>query len=297
MGLEKREHLERLYDAPDIEALRRVRLAFDPGELANRGKVLPVGPLAGRGAGPRRALERPHPAPTRWRASARRWRATHGSCRGAAAPRPPSPRPPLRTRRARPVRARRHHRVRPVGARPHRPRRHPRRRHRGLLRSAASPSPSIRCWPRPERRSGGRSRAGSAVRVDTAGVGSATSWSAPGSWTAGRACPGPGQGREERSRLRPAAAAGRQPRPARGAGRDQPEGLPPSRGERHPSSPRVLAETLARVESLARSPFDVDASTSCPAAVRPTCWSAWPARRPSCARWRPALASAPRSRR
>ena len=46
VGLEKRAHLERLYDAPDIETLRRVRLAVDPGELANRGKVLPAGPIA-----------------------------------------------------------------------------------------------------------------------------------------------------------------------------------------------------------------------------------------------------------
>jgi glycolate oxidase len=45
VGLEKKAHLERLYAEVDITAMRRIRLAVDPGELANRGKVLPAGPL------------------------------------------------------------------------------------------------------------------------------------------------------------------------------------------------------------------------------------------------------------
>ncbi len=45
VGLEKRAHFGRLYAEPDIDAMRRVRLAVDPLELANPGKVLPTGPL------------------------------------------------------------------------------------------------------------------------------------------------------------------------------------------------------------------------------------------------------------
>ena len=45
VGLEKKAHLERLYTEADITAMRRVRLAVDPLELANRGKVLPTGPI------------------------------------------------------------------------------------------------------------------------------------------------------------------------------------------------------------------------------------------------------------
>jgi glycolate oxidase len=46
VGLEKKAHLERLYSEADITAMRRIRLAVDPQELANRGKVLPTGPIA-----------------------------------------------------------------------------------------------------------------------------------------------------------------------------------------------------------------------------------------------------------
>ncbi len=63
VGLEKREHFGRLYDTPDIDALRRVRLALDPLELANPGKVLPVGPLA--------MVEAPSPARTLGRGTLR----------------------------------------------------------------------------------------------------------------------------------------------------------------------------------------------------------------------------------
>ena len=50
VGLEKKAHLERLYSQADITAMRRIRLAVDPQELANRGKVLPVGPIVEQAA-------------------------------------------------------------------------------------------------------------------------------------------------------------------------------------------------------------------------------------------------------
>jgi glycolate oxidase len=52
VGLEKRAHFGLLYGAADIDAMRRVRLAVDPLELANPGKVLPLGPLSTGGAPP-----------------------------------------------------------------------------------------------------------------------------------------------------------------------------------------------------------------------------------------------------
>jgi glycolate oxidase len=45
VGVEKRAYLARLYAETDVAALRRLRLAVDPLELANRGKVLPEGPI------------------------------------------------------------------------------------------------------------------------------------------------------------------------------------------------------------------------------------------------------------
>ncbi len=50
VGLEKKAHLERLYSEVDITALRRVRLEVDPQEIANRGKVLPTGPIVEQAA-------------------------------------------------------------------------------------------------------------------------------------------------------------------------------------------------------------------------------------------------------
>jgi glycolate oxidase len=42
IGLEKRAYLPRMFNEIDIETMRRVRLAIDPQELSNRGKMLPV---------------------------------------------------------------------------------------------------------------------------------------------------------------------------------------------------------------------------------------------------------------
>ena len=41
VGLEKRRFLARMFDPPSLALMRRLRRAFDPQELANRGKVFP----------------------------------------------------------------------------------------------------------------------------------------------------------------------------------------------------------------------------------------------------------------
>jgi glycolate oxidase len=40
VGLEKRAYLPEMYGADDLDAMHRVRLAFDPREISNRGKML-----------------------------------------------------------------------------------------------------------------------------------------------------------------------------------------------------------------------------------------------------------------
>jgi glycolate oxidase len=42
VGLEKRQFLGEMYDAPSIDCMQRLRLAMDPQQLANRGKKLVV---------------------------------------------------------------------------------------------------------------------------------------------------------------------------------------------------------------------------------------------------------------
>jgi len=41
VGLEKRDFLARMFGADDVECMRRVKLAVDPAEIANRGKMFP----------------------------------------------------------------------------------------------------------------------------------------------------------------------------------------------------------------------------------------------------------------
>ncbi len=43
VGLEKRAFLPEMFSADDIDLMRRTRRAFDPGEIANRGKMFPEG--------------------------------------------------------------------------------------------------------------------------------------------------------------------------------------------------------------------------------------------------------------
>lgn len=41
VGMEKRQYLGEMFDDADLDAMRRIRMAIDPGELANRGKMFP----------------------------------------------------------------------------------------------------------------------------------------------------------------------------------------------------------------------------------------------------------------
>ncbi len=43
IGMEKREYLGAMFSEEDIACMRRVRRVFDPGEIANRGKMFPEG--------------------------------------------------------------------------------------------------------------------------------------------------------------------------------------------------------------------------------------------------------------
>lgn len=43
VGMEKRQYLGEMFGAGDLEAMKRIRLAVDPDELSNRGKMFPGG--------------------------------------------------------------------------------------------------------------------------------------------------------------------------------------------------------------------------------------------------------------
>ena len=43
IGVEKRAYLPRMFGEADVEAMRRLRLAIDPKEISNRGKMFPGG--------------------------------------------------------------------------------------------------------------------------------------------------------------------------------------------------------------------------------------------------------------
>ncbi|MDW8270212.1 MAG: FAD-linked oxidase C-terminal domain-containing protein, partial [Anaerolineae bacterium] len=47
VGMEKRAFLAEMFSEDDMEAMHRLRLALDPHELANRGKMFPGEPTAG----------------------------------------------------------------------------------------------------------------------------------------------------------------------------------------------------------------------------------------------------------
>ena len=279
----------------DVAAMRRIRLAVDPQELANRGKVLPTGPIVetvrpDRGGGPAEpaaaacaashSLRRP-PSMACARRSASRARC----CRAAAGPRPALS-TPVRPDVAildlsgltgivdyEPSRVRRHG-----------PGRHAHRGHRAACsRSTASACRSTRC-----------------------------------SWTAGATLGGYGCGGHQRprsvpSRRRPrlrararASSTGRRTWcPDRGrvvknvAGFDLPrllagsigrsavarrgerQGLPAPGGARHAGAARAgLEDALARVAALTLSRFDIDAlDLVARTGMRRWCSSAWRDRR------------------
>ena len=54
VGVDKKRHMPRLFEEPDLAAFQRLRCAFDPGGLANPGKVMPTPRLCGEVPGPYR---------------------------------------------------------------------------------------------------------------------------------------------------------------------------------------------------------------------------------------------------
>jgi glycolate oxidase len=60
VGFDKKRYMPRMFEEPDLDTFQRLRCAFDPGGLANPGKVMPTPRLCGEVPGPYRAhpLER-----------------------------------------------------------------------------------------------------------------------------------------------------------------------------------------------------------------------------------------------
>jgi glycolate oxidase len=60
VGIDKKHHMPRMFDEPDLAAFQHLRCAFDPRGLANPGKVMPTPRLCGEVPGPYRThpLER-----------------------------------------------------------------------------------------------------------------------------------------------------------------------------------------------------------------------------------------------
>ena len=104
VGVDKKKHMPKMFDEPDLDAFQRLRCAFDPAGLANPGKVMPTPRLCGEVPGPVPA------APARGR---RAGRAVLMAGRRSQERRPPRLLRELRRRRAGPVRpARRRHEAR-----------------------------------------------------------------------------------------------------------------------------------------------------------------------------------------
>ncbi|HVS28321.1 MAG TPA: FAD-linked oxidase C-terminal domain-containing protein [Solirubrobacteraceae bacterium] len=54
VGFDKKGYMPRMFSEPDLDAFQRLRCAFDPGGLANPGKVMPTPRLCGEVPGPYR---------------------------------------------------------------------------------------------------------------------------------------------------------------------------------------------------------------------------------------------------
>ncbi|HEX3318704.1 MAG TPA: FAD-linked oxidase C-terminal domain-containing protein [Solirubrobacteraceae bacterium] len=54
IGVDKKAHMPKMFGEPDLEAFQKLRCAFDPGGLANPGKVMPTPRLCGEVPGPYR---------------------------------------------------------------------------------------------------------------------------------------------------------------------------------------------------------------------------------------------------
>ena len=52
VGVDKKRYMPKMFDEPDLDAFQRLRCAFDPGGLANPGKVMPTPRLCGEVPGP-----------------------------------------------------------------------------------------------------------------------------------------------------------------------------------------------------------------------------------------------------
>jgi glycolate oxidase len=78
VGMEKREHLARMFGPADIELMRRLKASIDPAQIANRGKMLPPRAAAAGGAGTGDASAASGPLPE------------SGSAEASPAPAPPA---------------------------------------------------------------------------------------------------------------------------------------------------------------------------------------------------------------
>jgi glycolate oxidase len=47
VGVDKKKHMPKMFDEPDLDAFQRLRCAWDPAGLANPGKVMPTPRLCG----------------------------------------------------------------------------------------------------------------------------------------------------------------------------------------------------------------------------------------------------------
>jgi len=54
IGVDKKKHMTRMFEGPDLAAFQKLRCAFDPDGLANPGKVMPTPRLCGEVPGPYR---------------------------------------------------------------------------------------------------------------------------------------------------------------------------------------------------------------------------------------------------
>jgi glycolate oxidase len=54
VGIDKKKHMPKMFEEPDLDAFQRLRCAFDPAGLANPGKVMPTPRLCGEVPGPYR---------------------------------------------------------------------------------------------------------------------------------------------------------------------------------------------------------------------------------------------------
>jgi glycolate oxidase len=54
VGIDKKQHMPKMFSPADLDAFQRLRCAFDPSQLANPGKVMPTPRLCGEVPGPYR---------------------------------------------------------------------------------------------------------------------------------------------------------------------------------------------------------------------------------------------------